>query len=518
MQKGWPTPLESRQKGWPATLDVLVHNVSHADVVLSLGDELLARPRFSSYSRICQQLRPTDRLAYARAERRDDSRREYPVLQTSSSEMAAGLDLEPSEWDAERIKRDLKVRRRDVPRLYDNIGMLVARTVYFPLIALVVRAWLDYADPDSEKVVILVTGTGTPRDETAPEPRGNSTEAAGALALRFVERLGVKAVQLHSETNVFRYDENISFVRHELEPAVEALRHQVVGEDDWARRFRVSVSIGDGAPARVSTIHRALRAYRPTCVHVWQPKTFWEYAILSRDDVEVLPFEATETMPAQPAHTADHDLGLVVDEMLRFKDDFQAQARSPNDMAVFWHRKSRKVVLAVLLVNKDGNLTLYRGTNMEVSMPTGSLCAERNVIGTALAEDLSLRRSHLRVIAVLGLHVPPPLDRSTSDSAASVNDLVMPAVDPAPAPPVPPASPRKQVVRSYPKISKGTHTTPASTTLSYVVEQRDFNPLRPCGACAEWLKKIASVNPEFAVLTFTDSACQGFYVEPAILY
>lgn len=24
---------------------------------------------------------------------------------------------------------------------------------------------------------------------------------------------------------------------------------------------------------------------------------------------------------------------------------------------------------------------LYRGTNMEVSMPTGSLCAERNVIG-----------------------------------------------------------------------------------------------------------------------------------------
>jgi hypothetical protein len=40
---------------------------------------------------------------------------------------------------------------------------------------------------------------------------------------------------------------------------------------------------------------------------------------------------------------------------------------------------AKKPVLAVLAVkNSDGTLKLYRGTNMEVSMPTGSLCAERN--------------------------------------------------------------------------------------------------------------------------------------------
>ena len=46
------------------------------------------------------------------------------------------------------------------------------------------------------------------------------------------------------------------------------------------------------------------------------------------------------------------------------------------------------MVLAVLLVVKDppveggeGERRLYCGTNMEVSMPTGSLCAERNAIG-----------------------------------------------------------------------------------------------------------------------------------------
>lgn len=39
------------------------------------------------------------------------------------------------------------------------------------------------------------------------------------------------------------------------------------------------------------------------------------------------------------------------------------------------------------------------------------------------------------------------------------------------------------------------------------------NPLKPCGACMEWLKKIAEVNPDFKVITFTDSRCGGVYIE-----
>ena len=43
-----------------------------------------------------------------------------------------------------------------------------------------------------------------------------------------------------------------------------------------------------------------------------------------------------------------------------------------HDMAKFWHRKSKKVVLAVLLVLKEDEgpnavPKLYTGTNMEVS-------------------------------------------------------------------------------------------------------------------------------------------------------
>jgi hypothetical protein len=40
-------------------------------------------------------------------------------------------------------------------------------------------------------------------------------------------------------------------------------------------------------------------------------------------------------------------------------------------------------------------------------MPTGSLCAERNVIGTALASDLTLRREDIRYVAVLSLSLEP---------------------------------------------------------------------------------------------------------------
>ena len=38
------------------------------------------------------------------------------------------------------------------------------------------------------------------------------------------------------------------------------------------------------------------------------------------------------------------------------------------------------------------------------------------------------------------------------------------------------------------------------------------NPLGPCGACNEWLKKIYEVNPDFRVVTFTDLTCMYLYV------
>lgn len=45
---------------------------------------------------------------------------------------------------------------------------------------------------------------------------------------------------------------------------------------------------------------------------------------------------------------------------------------------------------------------------MEVSMPTGSLCAERNVIGTALSDDITLRREDIKIVAVYAASMATP--------------------------------------------------------------------------------------------------------------
>ena len=42
---------------------------------------------------------------------------------------------------------------------------------------------------------------------------------------------------------------------------------------------------------------------------------------------------------------------------------------------------------------------------------------------------------------------------------------------------------------------------------------KDINPLDPCGACSEWLRKIAEINPDFQVVTFTSLDCSHIHVK-----
>ena len=191
-------------------------------------------------------------------------------------------------------------------------------------------------------------------------------------------------------------------------------------------------------------------------------KTFWHESKIVDDDLEVYAFEAMETSPAVDIQNlTDQELQLVVDEMLKFKDEMLDTLKNGHgDIKKFWLRKTHKPVLAVLLVQNpsdpNGPPILYRGTlmsnnigvdqvkcpyishssasplsgtNMEVSMPTGSLCAERNVIGTALAANPNLKREHLKMVAVLA--VPPPSDDPLVTSAPpSTNASVAAVADP----------------------------------------------------------------------------------------
>lgn len=55
-----------------------------------------------------------------------------------------------------------------------------------------------------------------------------------------------------------------------------------------------------------------------------------------------------------------------------------------------------------------------------------------------------------------------------------------------------------------------------ATTQSVSPYLRALNPINPCGACKEWLKKIALVNPDFVVLTFPSMICDSVFVRPVL--
>ena len=196
---------------------------------------------------------------------------------------------------------------------------------------------------------------------------------------------------------------------------------------DWKQSFSITLSFADGSHARTHAIQTVLRPYRPRYFHFWQLKTFWHDTKIVQDDLEVHSFEDMETVPAMDVNLAQDDVKLVVQEMNTFRSYFLDTMQSENDISQFWLRKTKKPVLAVLLVSgKDGKPILYRGTNMEVSMPTGSLCAERNVIGTALASNPGLKREDLRMVAVLAVPVDfeRPYNMRRSSSLASYSSVL----------------------------------------------------------------------------------------------
>ena len=206
-----------------------------------------------------------------------------------------------------------------------------------------------------------------------------------------------------------------------------------------------------------------------------------------------------ETYPAIPVVDI-HDEAILstINELRAWKKDFQQKAvdDAMSEMSRFWLRKTRQPVLAVLAVQKpeDERPTYYRGVNVEVSMPTGSLCAERNAIGAAIAADPSLRREHFKMVAVLFM---AELDEKPTT--------------PKQSPALPSTTPTalnmdgQQVAPFAPLYERSRSAPQQAQRVSFFGDQhaKDTNPRGPCGSCMEWLKKIAQCNPSFKVITFS---------------
>jgi cytidine deaminase len=278
--------------------------------------------------------------------------------------------------------------------------------------------------------------------------------------------------------------------------------------------------------------------------------------------------EMIPAVDASQASLQDSNARLVVEEMNAFRKEMREVFERDHELKKFWLRKTNKPVLAVLLVQsaEQTEPVLFRGTNMEVSMPTGSLCAERNVIGSALARFPALKREDLKLIAVLSiplvdgrtnqqflhsassgslhtstnsLHARTTMTSDNDDTllagansckgsmGSDADEWVQqpPSLSVSSYPPI--STIEKSVTESSQqqlqdvqlatprrRITLFNHATRKTTERTVDTSFKDLNPLPPCGACHEWLKKIAESNPYFYILTFTDAECHGVYITP----
>lgn len=291
------------------------------------------------------------------------------------------------------------------------------------------------------------------------------------------------------------------------------------------------ISLTDGSPARISALNAGLREFRPDYLHVLQPKSFFYSHVVSTANIYFASFDKIDVRPPMPRSKLPSRVRDLVDEMIAFKSRFLRQ--KSDEIRTFWLRKTRKPVLAVLLVERDQatssseKVTFFYGINMEVSMPTGSLCAERNCIGTALSSNVGLMRRDIKMIAVLSME---PVDRANDDSPTLVSasdktlreaEAVSSSVSNSPHRRIK----RRRLGSSYDKFLQThdddtchSHSASCSSSSSLRrsrkgdVADGTQNPISPCGACMEWLRKISEVNPDFRVVTFSDSSCESVFV------
>ena len=498
-------------------VEMLVHNISQSELVVRLeekplevgdiGRTFLARPAFNCFMPVSEAINSwlngqemegkTPHVLTSLSKYRvqypsgislvDEEASRRGVLLEGDFESATGSSAQAGaeSWASFHLKGNSEAQSLTGKKMAED-GLSVPSIVaaYLPLVATVIPEWLraikrrtltqPAGTPPPRKVLVLVSGAGQPRNEKA-NPADNSTEGTGWIIERFVRLThpDIEVVHIPSTFGIFRYDDNVRFVKEQVLPVVESRRREVVAThgQDWHSHLKVTVCLADGAPARISAIQSAMRSYRPDFLHVWRHKTFWDTQALSEEDVESHTFKKLEMRPAvHRSALRKEDYKGLVDEMIRYKRQFEAVRDSDHhELGSFWLRKTGKAVLAVLLTRKpDGSPTYWRGMNVEVSMPTGTLCAERNAIGNALAADQSVGRSDMLAVAVLSVSLDPePADNGLGRklSGAEIAEVAL-------------------------------------------------NPLDPCGACMEWLKKISEVNPDFSVLTFTSTSCEKVFVTP----
>ena len=283
---------------YPRGVEILCHNLSHSDMILSLNTidmtcpngSIFARPSFNSYREI------TGKIVYSQfanetmlseipayyyptyAREKIGSQGQYPISnQPSSEKIPFGFDLVSTPVVVDNLS-SLRFRGNDETLLKshimttnidniddDNKTPCVIEGCMFPLVAVLIPKWLMNVDSSKRKVFFIISGRGTPNDSNS-RMIDNSTKFSGILIKNFIQMQypDIEVILVHSNTNIFRYDENIAFVKRELLPLIDAIRDDLANKlaAKWKDHFKLTLSFAHGSSARISSINAALKPYR----------------------------------------------------------------------------------------------------------------------------------------------------------------------------------------------------------------------------------------------------------------
>lgn len=263
--------------------------------------------------------------------------------------------------------------------------------------------------PQRMELMLLTAGQA----DEANSPEGIAKALAAYASKRWAARgFGDRARVRHIHLpDAFSLDPGALYdrVQRPIENESQLLADQYASK--WRKHLRVYLSASTGTAAMLAGLVTALHRWRPLILTV--PNARQEPAI--GKDGAPRPVHCRETAMHDigasvrlEAHQLDDAATLATDELRRWVSEYRekrpVRAKDETGEQGFWFRKGQQEVLAALVTRgPDGALLAYRGVNLEVSLPTGSLCAERNAIGTALVAQPTLRRQDIQAVAIVGL-------------------------------------------------------------------------------------------------------------------
>ena len=389
---------------------LLVHNIGHHDLFLLLDDgnggELLVKAKnvytFSFSEIIFKLLSKTS--TFIDASQKDLIKFTTPIPYAIPKRKVTKRLL------AHSLSQLIDLKR--YPNLYDlEKKQITILGFKLPLIVPIIDTFIEHSESADCLHVLLLSAGAT----ESGSDQGRTTKFVAEIIKYWIHtyhsKIGCDIV--HNSGDPFKY--NGKFLKLNLIPRVEKYRYELSADSrKWAEHFTLYLSINTGTIPVMLSLIKAFADMKPVVYHISSAKMWPDH---KAKKVEVEEYDAIRQSPKltleEVKELAHFDymgsyITLAIDEMKKWKDEFLKTR--PNRPTVetaehdehFFFRKGVQEVLAVLVVAPEGKKAYgIRGVNIEVSLPTGTLCAERNAVGSALVKYPDLKRQDIKAVAVL---------------------------------------------------------------------------------------------------------------------